>query len=41
MRIVPVKREEQQSVLMQHRIRELLIRQQTMLIKVLRGHLAE
>jgi len=41
MRFVPVKSEEQQSVLMQHRVRELLIRQRTMLVNALRGHLAE
>lgn len=38
---VPVKSEEQQSVLMLHRVRELLIRQRTMLASALRGHLAE
>ena len=32
MRFVPVKSEEQQSVLMLHRVRELLIRQRTMLV---------
>lgn len=41
MRFVPVKIEEQQSVLMLHRVRELLIRQRTMLVNALRGHLAE
>jgi transposase len=41
MRFVPLKSEEQQSVLMLHRVRELLIRQRTMLINALRGHLAE
>jgi transposase len=41
MRFVPVKSEEQQSVLMLHRVRELLIRQRTMLVNALRGHLAE
>ncbi|BBF80248.1 IS110 family transposase [Asticcacaulis excentricus] len=41
MRFVPVKTEEQQSVLMLHRVRELLIRQRTMLVNALRGHLAE
>ena len=41
MRFVPVKCEEQQGVLMLHRTRELLIRQRTMLINALRGHLAE
>jgi transposase len=41
MRFVPVKGEEQQGILMLHRTRELLIRQRTMLINALRGHLAE
>jgi len=41
MRFVPVKSEEQQSVLILHRVRELLIRQRTMLVNALRGHLAE
>jgi transposase len=41
MRFVPMKSEEQQSVLMLHRVRELLIRQRTMLVNALRGHLAE
>jgi transposase len=41
MRFVPVKSAEQQSVLMLHRVRALLIRQRTMLISALRGHLAE
>jgi len=41
MRFVPVKSEEQQSVLMLHRVRELLVRQRTMLVNALRGHLAE
>lgn len=41
MRFVPVKSEEKQSVLMLHRVRELLIRQRTMLVNALRGHLAE
>jgi transposase len=41
MRFVPVKSEEQQSILMLHRVRELLIRQRTMLVNALRGHLAE
>lgn len=40
MRFVPVKSQEQQSVLMLHRVRELLIRQRTMLVNALRGHLA-
>lgn len=41
MRFVLVKSEEQQSILMLHRVRELLIRQRTMLVNALRGHLAE
>lgn len=41
MRFVPVKEAEQQSVLMLHRSRDLLIRQRTMLVNALRGHLAE
>jgi transposase len=41
MRCVPIKSAEQQSVLTLHRMRALLIRQRTMLINALRGHLAE
>ena len=41
MRFVPVKTAEQQSVLIMHRARDLLIRQRTMLVNALRGHLAE
>jgi transposase len=41
MRFVPVKTVEQQSVLMLHRARELLVSQRTGLINALRGHLAE
>jgi transposase len=41
MRFVPVKSAEQQSVLMLHRGRDLLIRQRTMLGNALRAHLAE
>jgi len=41
MRCVPIKSADQQSVLMLHRVRTLLIRQRTMLINALRGHLAE
>ena len=41
MRFVPIKSAEQQSVLMLHRARELLVRQRTMLINALRGHCAE
>jgi transposase len=41
MRFVPVKSAEQQAALSQHRVRDLLVRQHTMLINALRGHLAE
>jgi transposase len=41
MRFVAVKGTEQQSVLMQHRTRELLVRQRTMLVNAMRAHLAE
>jgi len=41
MRFVPVKSAEQQSVLMLHRTRDLLIRQRTMLANSLRAHCAE
>src|ERR1700686_3445492 len=41
MRFVPVKTAGQQSALMMHRARDLLIRQRTMLVNALRGHLAE
>jgi len=41
MRFVPVKAAEQQAALMIHRARDLLVRQRTMLINTLRGHLAE
>jgi transposase len=41
MRFVPVKDTEQQSVLMLHRARSLLIRQRTMLVNALRAHMAE
>jgi transposase len=41
MRFVPVKSADQQSVLMLHRVRALLIRQRTMLVNALRAHLAE
>ena len=41
MRFVPVKSAEQQSVLVLHRTRELLVRQRTMLINAIRGHCAE
>ena len=41
MRFTALKSAEQQSVLMLHRARELLVRQRTMLINALRGHCAE
>lgn len=41
MRYVAIKSSEQQAVLMLHRTRELLVRQRTMLVNALRGHLAE
>jgi transposase len=41
MRFVPVKTEEQQGMLVIHRVREMLMRQRGQLIKALRGHLAE
>jgi len=41
MRFVPIKSAEQQSVLMLHRTRDLLIRQRTMLANSLRAHCAE
>ncbi len=41
MRFVPVKSAEQQSVLVLHRTRDLLIRQRTMLANSLRAHCAE
>lgn len=41
MRFAPIKSAEQQSVLMLHRARELLVRQKTMLINALRGHCSE
>ena len=41
MRFVSVKGTEQQSVLMQHRSHELLVRQRTMLINAMRAHMAE
>src|SRR3979411_2869721 len=40
MRFVPVKSADQQAVLMPHRTRALLIRQQTMLANAFRAHLA-
>jgi transposase len=41
MRFASIKSAEQQSVLMLHRARELLVRQKTMLINALRGHCGE
>lgn len=41
MRFVPIKSEEQQAALMLHKSRDLLVRQQTMLINALRAHMAE
>jgi transposase len=41
MRFVPVKTVEQQSVLMAHRTRSLIVRQRTMAANALRAHLAE
>ena len=41
MRFVPVKTKEQQAALVAHSIRDLLVRQRTMLVNALRGHLAE
>ena len=41
MRFVPIKTKEQQTALMLHRTRQLLVRQRTMLSNALRGHLAE
>jgi transposase len=41
MRFVPIKTKEQQTALMLHRARQLLVRQRAMLSNALRGHLAE
>src|SRR5260370_480334 len=41
MRFVPLKTIEQQSALMLHRTRDLLVRQRTQLINAMRAHLAE
>jgi transposase len=41
MRFVPTKSEQQQSGLMLHRSRQLLVRQRTMLSNAVRGHMAE
>ena len=41
MRFVPIKTAEQQAALVAHSVRDLLVRQRTMLVNALRGHLAE
>ena len=41
MRFVPVKTMENQAIAMLHRSRDLLIKNRTMLVNALRGHLAE
>jgi transposase len=41
MRFIPIKTASQQSILMVHKSRALLIRQRTMLVNALRGHLTE
>jgi transposase len=41
MRFVPVKTEAQQSVLVLHRSRDLLMRQRTMILNAIRAHFAE
>lgn len=41
MRFVPIKSSDQQAVLMLHKARELLVKQRTMSVNALRGHLAE
>jgi len=41
MRFVPIKTEEQQSVLMLHRTRHLFVRQRTTVINAIRAHMAE
>ncbi len=41
MRFAAVKTEMQQALLLDHRTRDLLIRQRTMMVNALRGHLAE
>jgi len=40
-RTVPVKTVDQQAQLMQHRVRDLMIRQRTQSINALRSHMAE
>ena len=39
MRFVPVKAADQQAVLVLHRTRDLLVRQRTVLINAIRGHI--
>jgi transposase len=41
MRFVPVKSADQQAVFMAHKTRELMVKQRTMCVNALRGHLAE
>ena len=41
MRFVPVKSAERQGVLVLHRTRDLLMRQRTMILNAIRGHMAE
>jgi transposase len=41
LRFVPVKSADQQAGLLHHRARDLLVRQRTMMINALRGHLGE
>ena len=41
MRFVPIKTVEQQTMAQLHRIRQLLVKQRTMHVNALRGHLAE
>ena len=41
MRFVAIKSKEQQAALMLHRVRQLLVRQRTMLSNAMRGHLSE
>lgn len=41
MRFVPIKEEDQQEILVLHRVRQMLMRQRTQLINGIRGHLTE
>jgi transposase len=41
MRFVPIKSAQRQGVMMLHRTRDLLMRQRTMMLNAIRGHLAE